>query len=184
VLGFARVLAIVRPPRSLIRLMPIAPSPSAPEGTTPPRAGRSVGEGAEEQVDGDATAAVGAQVGAREVAVGGLQRLAGWDDVDVVGLDLDRSCTCSTGIDVERCRLREELSCSLDRCMTTTNTMPVSPAPPAKPCNAAMRRPAAEADHRHGRKARVGTGSSVTSASSSSAYSGASSARAPSRLDD
>ena len=50
-----------------------------------------VGQGAKEQVDGDAAAALGGDVGAGEVAVDRLQRLAGRDDVDVVRLHAHRS---------------------------------------------------------------------------------------------
>ncbi len=46
-----------------------------------------IGQGAKEHVDGDAPAAVGRDVGAVQIAVRRGDRLAGRDDVDVVGLD-------------------------------------------------------------------------------------------------
>jgi hypothetical protein len=80
--------AMVRPPRSLIRFRPMAPSPS---GARQDDRGRArpvrVGQGAEEEVDGDAAPRLGRQVGAMQVPVRGLDRLARRDHVDVVGLD-------------------------------------------------------------------------------------------------
>jgi hypothetical protein len=66
-----------------MRLMPMAPSPSAPDSTTAAACGAvAVGQGAEEEVDHHVAPAFG-QVGQLQLAVLGLQHLARRDHVDM-----------------------------------------------------------------------------------------------------
>ena len=80
--------AMVRPPRSLTRLRPIAPSPSAPgehhrRGVRPVR----VRQRAEEIVHRHAGTAVLRQIGQPQVAIDRREVFAGRDHIDVVRLD-------------------------------------------------------------------------------------------------
>ena len=98
----------VSPPRSLMRLMPIAPSPSAPESTTAAACGAvRVGQRAEEQVDRHALAAVGVRsLDRRRWPSAASSALPGGMTYTWFGLDLRRVLRPGPPASrVERCRI-------------------------------------------------------------------------------
>ena len=120
--------AMVSPPRSLIRLIPIAPSPSAPESTIATDRGPCVSASVRKKISTATRFPFGcAALGQPQVPIGRGEMLARRDDIDVVRLHRAPSVAATTGIVVERWNISASvLSCSGERCRMTTKAMPES----------------------------------------------------------